>query len=99
MGLGGAGVISTIGNVASSRFKEMIDAQASGDHTKALRVHLELLPLMNALFITANPIMPKKALELLGFPVGGVRLPLVDATPEQTAELERVMTGIGLLQS
>jgi 4-hydroxy-tetrahydrodipicolinate synthase len=97
MSLGGTGVISTIGNVAGARFKEMIEAQVAGDHTRALRVHLELLPLMKALFMTANPIMPKKALELLGFPVGGVRLPLVDASAQQTAELERVMKGVGLL--
>ncbi|MBE0477231.1 MAG: 4-hydroxy-tetrahydrodipicolinate synthase [Coriobacteriia bacterium] len=97
MGLGGTGVISTIGNVASGRFKEMIDAQASGDHTRALRIHLELLPMMKALFITANPIMVKKALELAGFPVGGVRLPLVEATEEQTSELRRVMEHVGLL--
>ena len=76
----------------------MIDAQAAGDHTRALRIHLELLPLMKALFMTANPIMVKKALELQGFPVGGVRLPLVDATDEQTAELERVMRGVGVLR-
>lgn len=34
---------------------------------------------MNELFITSNPIMVKEALNLLGFPVGGVRLPLVNA--------------------
>jgi len=99
MSLGGTGVISTIGNVAATEFKKMIDAQVAGDHSEALRVHLELLPLMTALFMTANPIMPKKALELLGFPVGGVRLPLVDASPEQSAELERVMKGVGLLET
>jgi 4-hydroxy-tetrahydrodipicolinate synthase len=49
------------------------------------------------LFMTSNPIMVKKALELQGFPVGGVRLPLIEATPEQTAELERAMRGTGVL--
>ena len=95
MGLGGTGVISVVSHVAGVRFKEMIEAQAAGDHTRALRIHLELLPLMKALFMTANPIMVKKALELQGFPVGGVRLPLVEATAEQTAELERVMRHVG----
>ena len=47
--------------------------------------------------MTSNPIMVKKALELQGFPVGGVRLPLVEATAEQTAELERVMRHVGVL--
>ncbi|MGB4592317.1 MAG: 4-hydroxy-tetrahydrodipicolinate synthase [Coriobacteriia bacterium] len=97
MGLGGTGVISTIGNVASDRFKEMVTAQADSDHTRALRIHLELLPLMKALFITSNPIMVKRALELAGFPVGGVRLPLVESTPEQTAELARVMRHLGTI--
>ncbi len=97
MGLGGTGVISVISHVAGPRFREMIDAQAAGDHTRALRIHLELLPLMKALFMTANPIMVKKALDLQGFPVGGVRLPLVDANDEQTAELVRIMQGVGVL--
>lgn len=97
MSLGGTGVISVLSHVAGMRFREMIDAQAGGDHTRALRIHLELLPLMKALFMTANPIMVKKALALQGFDVGGVRLPLVDATDEQVAELARVMRGVGLL--
>lgn len=97
MSLGGTGVISVVSHIAGTRFKEMIDARATGDHTRSLRVHLELMPLMKTLFMTSNPIMVKKALELQGFPVGGVRLPLVPATDEQTAELERVMKGVGVL--
>lgn len=97
MGLGGTGVISTIGNVASTRMRELVYAYAEGDHTRALRIHLELLPMMKTLFITANPIMVKKALELVGFGVGGVRLPLVEANAEQTAELERVMRHVGMM--
>lgn len=97
MATGGTGVISVVSHVAGRRFKEMIEAQAAGEHTKALRIHLELLPLMKALFMTANPILVKEALRLQGFPVGGVRLPLVDATPEQSAELERVMRHVGVL--
>jgi len=97
MGLGGSGVISVISHVAGPQFKKMINAQAAGDHTRALRIHLELLPLMKALFMTANPIMVKKALELQGFSVGGLRLPLIEANAEQTAELERVMRRTGVL--
>lgn len=97
MGLGSTGVISVIGNIASDRMKHMIDAFLAGDHTAALAAHLSLLPLMNELFVTSNPIMVKEALKLLGFPVGGVRLPLVDATPEQSAQLERVMRRTGIL--
>ncbi|HET6497665.1 MAG TPA: dihydrodipicolinate synthase family protein, partial [Coriobacteriia bacterium] len=61
--------------------------------------HLELLPLIKALFMTANPIMVKEALRLQGFPVGTVRLPLVPPNAEQTAELERVMRRVGVLSA
>jgi 4-hydroxy-tetrahydrodipicolinate synthase len=97
MELGGAGVISTIGNVAPGRMKEIVDAQAAGDHTRALSAHLRLQPLMKELFATANPILVKEAVRLLGFDCGGVRLPLVDATPEQRAHLAEVMRAVGVL--
>jgi 4-hydroxy-tetrahydrodipicolinate synthase len=97
MGLGASGVISVASHVAGPRLAEMLAAQANGDHTRALKVHLELMPLFKVLFLTANPIMVKKALELVGFPVGDARLPLIPATEEQTAELARVMRHLGLI--
>ena len=98
MKLGGAGVISTIGNVAPDRMKEIVDLCAAGDFEAAAKANDDLLPLMNELFITSNPIMVKEALNLLGFPVGGVRLPLVNATAEQSAELAEVMRQVGVLK-
>lgn len=98
MKLGGAGVISTIGNVAPDRMKEIVDLCAAGDFEAAAKTNEALLPLMNELFITSNPIMVKEALNLLGFPVGGVRLPLVNATAEQSAELAEVMRQVGVLK-
>ncbi|MBF4510832.1 MAG: 4-hydroxy-tetrahydrodipicolinate synthase [Aeromicrobium sp.] len=97
MGLGASGVISVASHVAGPQLAEMLSAQANGDHTRALKIHLELMPLFKALFMTANPIMVKKALELVGFPVGETRLPLIPATDEQTAELARIMRHIGLI--
>ena len=55
------------------------------------------MPLMTGLFETSNPILVKEALKLLGFPVGGVRLPLVDATPEQSERLAATMREVGAL--
>ena len=97
MELGGYGVISTIGNVAPERMKEIVEAMASGNHTKALKAHLALQPLMKELFVTANPIMVKESMRLSGFDCGGVRLPLVDATAEQSAKLQEVMKAVGVL--
>jgi 4-hydroxy-tetrahydrodipicolinate synthase len=97
MELGGYGVITTTGNVAPERMKEIVTAMAEGDHTRALAAHLKLQPLMKELFVAANPIMVKAAMQLAGFNCGGVRLPLVDATAEQRTKLEEVMRAVGVL--
>lgn len=97
MRLGGAGVISTIGNVAPERMKEIVELAAAGKWEEAEEANAALLPLMTGLFATANPILVKEALKLIGFPVGGVRLPLVDATPEQSATLAAIMREVGVL--
>ncbi len=96
MGLGGTGVISVASHVAGPQLVEMVYAQAEGDHTHALALHLRLMPLFKALFLTANPIMVKEALAQTGFPVGECRLPLVPPLPEQSAELGRVLEHLDL---
>ena len=97
MKLGAAGVISTAGNVAPGCMKEITDLCAAGNFEEAKKAHDAFLPLMDELFVTANPIMVKEALNLSGFPVGGVRLPWVNATEEQSAHLAQVMKEVGVL--
>lgn len=97
MKLGGVGVISTIGNVAPARMKEITDLCAAGEWEAAADANHRLMPLMEGLFETSNPILVKEALKLIGFPVGGVRLPLVDATPEQSERLASLMREVGVL--
>ena len=95
---GGTGVISTIGNVATARMKEIVDLCAAGEWEEAAIKNEALLPLMNGLFDTTNPILVKEALKIAGFPVGGVRLPLVDATPEQSERLATIMREVGVIE-
>lgn len=97
MKLGGAGVISTVGNVAPGRMREIVDLCSKGDFEAASVANEALRPLMRELFTTSNPIMVKEALNLSGFNVGGLRLPLIPATPEQSAELADVMRQVGVL--
>jgi 4-hydroxy-tetrahydrodipicolinate synthase len=97
MRLGGSGVISTIGNVAPARMKEICDLAGAGKWDEAQAKNDALLPLMDGLFVTSNPILVKEALKLAGFNVGGVRLPLVDATPEQSAALAQLMRDTGVI--
>lgn len=97
MKLGGVGVVSTTGNVAPARMKEITDLCAAGEWERAKEASDRLMPLMTGLFETANPILVKAALGLVGFPVGGVRLPLVDATDEQIERLAGIMREVGVL--
>lgn len=97
MGVGCTGVISVASHVAGPQMREMVEAHAAGDHTHALALHLRMLPLFKALFMTSNPIMVKDALRQAGFPVGECRLPLVPPTAEQSAELGRVLEHLGLV--
>ena len=97
MKMGGAGVVSTISNIATARMKEIVDLCAAGNWDEAKAANDKLLPMMDGLFETTNPILVKEALKLVGFPVGGVRLPLVDATPEQSDRLAAIMHEVGVL--
>jgi 4-hydroxy-tetrahydrodipicolinate synthase len=97
MSLGGHGVISTIGNLIPTEMKQLVDYLAAGEQKLAMELHARLQPLMRELFVTANPIMLKEAMKLAGFDCGGVRLPLIDATKEQSEELAQVMRAIGVI--
>jgi 4-hydroxy-tetrahydrodipicolinate synthase len=68
--------------------REMIDAYLDGRVNEAARAHRRLLPLMTALMtVASNPIPVKHALNRLGFPVGGLRLPLYDLDDDASSRL------------
>ena len=97
MKLGGHGVISTSGNIAAKEMKAITDACAAGDFEAGETAHTAILPVMDGLFRTTNPILVKAALKLLGFDAGSVRLPLVPATEEQIEVLKSDLRAAGLL--
>ena len=93
---GGHGVISTAGNVVPRKMKELVDLCAAGDWEAARAAHEALIPIMRGLFKVSNPILTKQALNLVGVPVGGLRLPLVEATEQETSELAEVLAQVGV---
>jgi 4-hydroxy-tetrahydrodipicolinate synthase len=95
--LGAVGVVSVAAHLVGGRIRQMIELIDSGDIPAARKVHEELTPLFNALFITSNPIPVKAALELVGRRVGPPRLPLVRATAEERARIEKALSDAGLL--
>jgi 4-hydroxy-tetrahydrodipicolinate synthase len=95
--LGAVGVVSVAAHVVGDRIHHLTDLVQSGDIPAARKVHEELSPLFNALFITTNPIPVKTALEILGLPAGPPRLPLVPATRDERARIERALADAGVL--
>jgi len=74
--LGGHGVISVTANVAPRLMREMCAAGLAGDAAKARELNNRLLPLHRDLFLEANPIPVKWAVQQMGLIKGGIRLPL-----------------------
>jgi len=92
LSVGAVGVVSVCGHTVGARLREMIDAWFAGKSERALELHQELLPVYTGTFRTQGAILTKAALTLMGLPGGQVRLPLVDATTEQIAQLRRDLT-------
>ena len=77
MSLGGYGVVSVLSHLVGVQIKEMIDSFVGGANAEAAEIHGRLLPLVNSMFVVSNPIPLKYAMRMIGFDVGGTRLPLI----------------------
>jgi 4-hydroxy-tetrahydrodipicolinate synthase len=96
LALGAVGVVSVVGHLVGPRLAELIAAVESGDLVKARAVNESLLPVYTGIFRTQGVILVKAALRELGLPAGPVRPPLVDATPEQIAQLRADLAAGGI---
>ncbi|UJP07771.1 MAG: 4-hydroxy-tetrahydrodipicolinate synthase, partial [Nitrosomonas sp.] len=74
--LGGHGVISVTANVAPRMMHDMCVAAFAGDLNTARALNNKLLRLHLDLFVEANPIPVKWAVEQMGLIAPGIRLPL-----------------------
>ena len=94
--LGGVGGVVVHGNLVPGRVKEMIGFYKEGDVESAHAIDEELAPLVEALGVTINPVPVKAALNLLGHEVGGLRLPLVEATDDEVEVVRSALERVGL---
>ena len=78
MALGGFGIVSVASNIVGIQIKRMMGSILEGNIESAADQHKELLPLFQGLFWVTNPILIKRALNISGFNVGGLRLPMKD---------------------
>lgn len=97
LAVGATGVVSVAGNLVARQIQDMITAFIAGRTGDALKVHRRLWPLFKVLFITTNPVPVKAAMRLSGFDCGKVRLPLVDATPQEEEQIAAVLEALDLV--
>lgn len=95
--LGGHGCISVTANVAPRLMHEMCAAALAGDLGKARDIHFRLLGLHRNLFVEANPIPVKWAVQQLGLIEGGIRLPLTPLSAEFHGRVRDAIVAAGLL--
>lgn len=97
LSLGGIGVISVLSNVAPKETHDMVMDYLNGKVKSALDIQLKYLDLIDALFCEVNPIPVKATMNLMGYNVGGLRLPLTVIEDEHREILESSLKACGLL--
>jgi 4-hydroxy-tetrahydrodipicolinate synthase len=93
---GARGVISVTANVAARAMHEMCAAALAGRHDEARALNERLMPLHQAMFVEANPIPVKWAVQRLGLIGPGIRLPLTPVSAALHAPVEAAMRAVGI---
>lgn len=94
--MGGKGVISVLANVAPNIAHSIAQSALDGNYEEARKLQLGYLDLINSLFLEVNPIPVKTAMDMLGWDVGELRLPLSEMSDAHKAQLKQAMTAAGL---
>lgn len=90
MKVGAVGVISVASHIAGKEIARLIARQDEA-------IHDRLMPLFKVLFIAPNPTPVKAALAMIGQPVGGLRLPLIEANESEKEQIRKVLRDLGLV--
>ena len=96
LSLGGSAVISVLANVCPRETHGLVAKFFEGDIEGSRKLQLGMKPLIDALFIEVNPVPVKTAVNLLGFNVGDLRLPLAEMEEEDLEVLKIELVNWGL---
>ena len=94
---GGAGNISVTANVAPRQMHELCMAALQGDVKEAMRIQFQLLPVHKNLFVEANPIPVKWAMQRMGLCGPTLRLPMTELSESQQPVVEAALKASGLI--
>lgn len=96
LALGGKGVISVLSNIAPRQTHDIVAKFMEGDVAGSRELQLKALPLIESLFCEVNPIPVKEALNMLGWEVGPLRMPLTPMEEEHKEKLRQAMKDFGI---
>ena len=94
--LGGAGVISVIGNAFPKEFGRMVRLTLAGDYDNARNIHHQFLDLFDLLFVDGNPAGIKCLLNAMGYIENKLRLPLVPTRLTTYEKIRQVLDQLGV---
>lgn len=97
--IGGAGGVCVSSHLFGDQMKALHEAARSGDIERAREIDAGLRDAYETLFMTVGATMTKASLNLLGFEVGGLRLPLVEASPQELSAAREMLERHGLVAS
>lgn len=96
LSLGGKGVISVLSNIAPQETHDIVAKFMEGDVKGSRELQLRALPLINQLFCEVNPIPVKAAMNMMGWEVGPLRMPLTEMEEAHRADLKAAMDEFGI---
>jgi len=96
LSVGGKGVISTMANIVPRQTHDIVMNYLEGDTKASMKLQLEMMGLVRALFTDVNPIPVKEALNIMGFEAGACRMPLTTVEASLRDELIAQMKKLGL---
>ena len=96
LSLGGLGVISVLSNVAPEETHDIVEMYLDGDVRGSMELQLKAIPLVDQLICEVNPIPVTAGMNLMGFEVGPLRMPLTEMEDANKENLKAAMKDFGI---
>lgn len=96
LSLGALGVISVLSNVAPKQTHDIVEMYLDGDVRGSMELQLKAIPLIDQLFCEVNPIPVKAGMNLMGFEVGPLRMPMTEMEDAHKENLKAAMKDFGI---
>jgi 4-hydroxy-tetrahydrodipicolinate synthase len=96
LSLGGDGVISVLSNIYPLETHNICENFFKQNYLKATTLQIKFADIIEKLFCDVNPIPIKQAMNMLGFNVGDVRLPLIQLEDNKSKILKESLEKIDI---